>query len=213
MSNKYNIIQSIARKKGILRPRDLDHIHREYLIQLYQQGILEKIGRGLYILPDLDIDENFSFAQVCKKWPNATISLLSALRFHQLTTQLPYEIWVAIPNRAHHPLPTELPLRVVRFSGAALSAGIETKNIYGVKVPIFKGLCHVTVVDDGLSFLADTVKGIEIREAKKYQGVRISLTAMLGKARLKAQANLNLNGWLALSWLFSPFLSVDKSFL
>ncbi len=139
MLKKYKLIQSIAKKKGIIRPRDLDdyQIPREYLSRFYQQGQLKKIGRGLYILPNLDIDENFSLAQVCKSVPNGIISLLSALRFHQLTTQLPYQVWIAIPNKSHQPLLQEVSLRIVRFSGEALTAGIEAFMISGVKVPIY----------------------------------------------------------------------------
>jgi len=139
MLKKYKLIQSIAKKKGIIRPRDLDEyqIPREYLSRFYQQGQLEKIGRGLYILPDLEIDENFSLAQVSKSVPNGIISLLSALRFHHLTTQLPYQVWIAIPNKSHQPLLQEVSLRVVHFSGKALSAGIEAFMISGVKVPIY----------------------------------------------------------------------------
>ncbi len=139
MHQKYSLIKSLAKKKGILRPRDLNeyNIHREYLTRLCELGQLEKIGRGLYILPDLEIDENFSLAQVSKTVPNSTISLLSALRFHNLTTQLPFEVWIAIPNKAHQPSLKEISIKTVRFSGEALSAGIEEHLIFGVKVPIY----------------------------------------------------------------------------
>lgn len=139
MSIKYNLIKSLAKEKGILRPRDLNeyNIHREYLSQLCKLGQLEKIGRGLYTLPNLEFDENFTLAQVSKSIPNSTISLLSALRFHNLTTQLPFEVWIAIPNKAHQPSLTGISIRVVRFSGEAFSAGIEEHMILGVKVPIY----------------------------------------------------------------------------
>ena len=139
MHLKYRLIKSLAKEKGIIRPRDLNeyNIHREYLTRLCELGQLEKIGRGLYTLPNLEIDENLSLAQVSKSIPNSTISLLSALRFHNLTTQLPFEVWIAIPNKAHQPLLKEISIRVVRFSGEALSAGIEEHIIFGVKVPIY----------------------------------------------------------------------------
>ncbi len=139
MHNKYSLIESVAREKGILRPRDLKEydIPREYITRLYELGQLEKIGRGLYILPNLEVDENFSLAQVSKSIPNGTICLLSALGFHNLTTQLPFEVWIAIPNKAHRPSLTEISLRIMRFSGEALSAGIEEHIILGVKVPIY----------------------------------------------------------------------------
>jgi hypothetical protein len=122
MLQKYSLIKSLAEEKGILRPRDLSeyNIHREYLTRLCELGQLEKIGRGLYTLPNLEIDENLSLAQVSKSIPNSTISLLSALRFHNLTTQLPFEVWIAIPNKAHQPSLKEISIRVVRFSGDAI---------------------------------------------------------------------------------------------
>jgi predicted transcriptional regulator of viral defense system len=139
MHQKYSLIKSLAKEKGILRPRDLSeyNIHSEYLTRLCKLGQLEKIGRGLYTLPNLEIDENFSLAQVSKSIPKSTISLLSALRFHNLTTQLPFEVWIAIPNKAHQSSLKEISIRVVRFSGEALSAGIEEHIILGVKVPIY----------------------------------------------------------------------------
>jgi len=139
MSEKYQLIKSIAKEKGILRPRDLNeyNIHRNYLARLCKLGQLEKIGRGLYILPSLEIDENLSLAQVSKRVPNGTISLLSALRFHNITTQLPFEVWIAIPNKAHPPSLKEISIRIVHFSGEALSMGIEEHMILGVKVPIY----------------------------------------------------------------------------
>ena len=65
------------------------------------------------------------------------ICLLSALRFHGLTTQNPAEVWLAIDRKARAPREPELPLRIVRFSGAARTAGVETHRIDGVAVPVY----------------------------------------------------------------------------
>ncbi|MGB6847611.1 MAG: transcriptional regulator, partial [Thermoanaerobaculia bacterium] len=72
-----------------------------------------------------------------KRVPNGVISLLSALRYHQLTTQAPFEVWIAIDVKARLPKRDGVPIRVVRFSGEALRAGIEGHIIEGVSVPIY----------------------------------------------------------------------------
>ncbi len=136
---KIDQVIEIVRKIGILRPRDLDAhgIPREYLIRLSRQGRLEKLGRGLYQMPQADITENHSLAEACKKIPNAIICLLSALRFHGLTTQLPFEVWLAIDRKARIPKMDGLKLRVSRFSKEARSVGVEDHVIEGVKVRVF----------------------------------------------------------------------------
>jgi len=136
---KIDQVIEIVKKIGILRPRDLDAhgIPREYLIRLSRQGRLEKLGRGLYQMPQADITENHSLAEACKKIPNAIICLLSALRFHGLTTQLPFEVWLAIDRKARIPKMEGLKLRVSRFSKEARSVGVEDHVIEGVKVRVF----------------------------------------------------------------------------
>ncbi len=144
---KIDQVIEIVRKIGILRPRDLDAhaIPREYLIRLSRQGRLEKLGRGLYQMPQADITENHSLAEACKKVPNGIICLLSALRFHGLTTQLPFEVWLAIDRKARIPKLEGLKLRVSRFSKETRGVGVEEHVIEGVKVRVFSPA--KTVVD------------------------------------------------------------------
>ena len=75
-----------------------------------------------------------SLADISRKYPRAVICLLSALRFHNLTTQAPHEVWAAMPNKVR--IPDYPPLRTVRFSGKALTEGIETHQVEGVDVKI-----------------------------------------------------------------------------
>ena len=127
------------KEMGILRPRDLDRhgIPREYLRRLTRQGLVKQVGRGLYMLPDTEIDEHHSLAEIAKRVPHGVICLLSALRFHEMTTQAPFEVWVAIDSKAHLPRNHGVPVRVVRFSGQVLREGITTHTIEGVDVPIY----------------------------------------------------------------------------
>jgi len=128
-----------VQKTGVIRPRDLAGmgVQRTHLQRLLQQGRLARVGRGLYILPEAEITERHSFAEACKRVPNGVVCLLSALRFHELTTQAPFEIWLAIDRKARLPKVDTPPLRIVRFSGAALSEGIEKHIIEGVAVRVY----------------------------------------------------------------------------
>ena len=132
-------ILDLVRRLGVLRPRDLElrEIPREYLIRLHRQGRLERRGRGLYVLPGHALTANHDLAQVCKRVPRGVVCLLSALRFHGLTTQGPPEVWLALPEKARRPRLDSPPLRIARFSGRALTAGVEHHVIEGVRVPIY----------------------------------------------------------------------------
>jgi len=94
------------------------------------------VGRGLYALPDRSVSEHNTLAEVARKHPHAIVCLLSALRFHDLTTQSPFEVWLAIPNKARAPKMDYPPLRIVRFSGEALNVGVEDHVIDGVPVRV-----------------------------------------------------------------------------
>jgi predicted transcriptional regulator of viral defense system len=128
----------LAQGKALLRPSDAvakGH-SRLYLAQLAQRGLVHKVSRGLYALPQRKASEFASLAEVASKHPQALMCLLSALAFHGLTTQAPFEVWVAVDNKARAPQMPYPPLRIARFSGPALSEGVELHNIEGVPVKI-----------------------------------------------------------------------------
>jgi predicted transcriptional regulator of viral defense system len=137
----------MAREAGILRPRDLDafKLPRESLRRLLRSGLLERIGRGLYVRPGADVTENHSLAQAAKRVPAGVICLLSSLEFHELTTQAPFEVWIAIDVKARLPRVDVPPLRVVRFSGMALQSGVEEHRIEGTLARIY---CPAKTVAD-----------------------------------------------------------------
>jgi predicted transcriptional regulator of viral defense system len=138
-SSKAKAVLELARRQGIIRPKDLEErgLPPEYLWQFYQKGKLERSGRGIYRLPTHELTEHYSLAEVAKVVPRGVVCLLSALRFHELTTQSPFEVWLAIDRKAHKPISGQAPLRIVRFSGEALSAGVEEHRIEGVRVKIY----------------------------------------------------------------------------
>lgn len=130
---------ALAAQRGLLRPRDLASkgIPRAILSRLIESGHLTKLSRGLYALPDRPQSENHQLAEIAVRCPQGVYCLLSALRFHQLTTQNPHELWLALPNKAQVPRVDYPPLRIVRFSGTALAEGIEVHTIDGIAVRVY----------------------------------------------------------------------------
>ena len=128
--------RQLIQEMGVLRPRDLaaHGIPPRYASRLAREGLLERVERGLYTVADGDIHEYQTLAEVSRRMPHAVICLFSALRFHELTTQGPFEVWVMVDVHAYVPRTTELPVRIVYASGKALTAGIEEHSIMGVPV-------------------------------------------------------------------------------
>src|SRR6266852_3659205 len=124
---------------GIVRPRDIEAIGlpREYLVRLHRQGKLNRSGRGIYTLPDADVTEHHSYAEVTKRVPEATVCLLSALAFHEITTQSPASVWIALPKGARKPALDSHSIRIVRLSGLSLTKGIENHQVDGVPVRVY----------------------------------------------------------------------------
>ena len=126
-------------KRGIVRPHELASHGwaRSYLQRLESKGLIKRIGRGLYTAQDAAITEQRGIAEACKRVPHAVVCLLSALQFHNLTTELPFEVWIALDVKARKPAIDFPPLRVVRFSGQALTEGIDARVVEGVKVRVY----------------------------------------------------------------------------
>jgi len=112
-------------------------IHRQVLSRLVAAGELDRVARGLYRLPEHAVTEHHALAVAAAAVPRGVICLLSALQYHGIGTQLPSEVWIAIDRRARHPALTYPPLRVVRYSGEALSAGIETGRAEGRALRVY----------------------------------------------------------------------------
>jgi len=128
----------LVRSQGLVRPNALapKGIPRVALTRAVRSGQLERVGRGLYGLAARPVSAHGSLAEVAPRVPKGVVCLLSALRFHDLTTQSPFEVWLAIDNKAATPKLDYPPLRLVRFSGAALTDGVEEHVIDGVTVRI-----------------------------------------------------------------------------
>lgn len=138
MESSHQAILDLAAQRGLIRPRDLNEhgLPSVALTRLVRQGLLIRVGRGLYARPDRTVSEYGALAEVAHKHPQAIVCLLSALRVHDLTSQSPFEVWLAIPNKARAPKVDYPPLRLARFSGALLSDGVEEHKIDGVTVRV-----------------------------------------------------------------------------
>jgi len=129
----------LARRRGSVTRREVAEagIHTHTLSRLVRAGALERVARGQYRLPDAPITEHHGLALVAAAAPKGVVCLLSALSFHQIGTQLPHEVWIALDRRTRRPSLRYPRLRIVRFSGKALTEGIETHWVEGVELRVY----------------------------------------------------------------------------
>jgi predicted transcriptional regulator of viral defense system len=132
-------ITQLAKSAGVLRPRDLaaHGIARQYLKLAEKSGAVVRSGRGLYTPADASVTELHTFAVAAKRVPRGVICLLSALRFHDIGTQDPFEIWMAIGEKDRRPRSDYPRMRIVRFSRLSLEFGQEIHDIEGVPTRVF----------------------------------------------------------------------------
>lgn len=132
-------VLDLASRKGLLRASDLDAIDapRVVLTRLTAAGLLDKVGRGLYRLPSHTGSEHEGLATVATKVPQAVFCLLTALQFHELTTQLPRQVWIAMPRGSHVPRIAYPPIKMVQMTDGVYSEGIETVGRDGVKLRVY----------------------------------------------------------------------------
>jgi len=129
----------VVRRQGIARARDLERagVSRTQIRRLLERGLLARTGRGRYSLPGIVLTERHDLAEAARAAPGGVVCLLSALRFHGLTTQNPFEVWMAIDRKAWRPRIDRPPVRFVYLSGRAFEEGVETHPIGGVPVRVY----------------------------------------------------------------------------
>lgn len=123
---------------SVFRPRDIKGSGLSYhdLQRAVEHGSVERVARGLYRLAEAPVTELYDVALVCASVPTAIVCLFTALRIHGIGTSLPRHVWIAIPHRARTPRIRELPVRIIRFSGAALHHGIVEFDVEGIPTRI-----------------------------------------------------------------------------
>jgi len=132
-------ILELARRQRLLSAADL-RAHGwspQLLLKLQQHGKLQRVSRGLYSLPDSEMTEHQSLVEVCRRVPKAVVCLLSALQFHEIGTQLPHEVWIALPEATQTPAIDYPSLRIARLRGEAYSEGIETIVEHGSTIRVY----------------------------------------------------------------------------
>lgn len=132
-------ILRLVKAKGSLSTREVvaAGLHRQILTRMVRDGDLERVGRGFYRLPDHLVSEHHGLALAAAGVPHGIICLLSALVFHGVGTQLPSEVWIAIDRRARRPALRYPPIRVIRFSGEALTSAIEKHSVEGRPIRVY----------------------------------------------------------------------------
>ncbi len=131
-------LQTLLRRAGTARSRELvaAGVPRSRLSRMVAAGELQRLARDLYALPAYQGGEHGALVAVAKRAPAAVFCLLTPLRVHGLTTQAPFEVWIAIGNNDHPPRLGYPPLRTVRFSAESLAQGVETKRVDGTTVRV-----------------------------------------------------------------------------
>ena len=183
-ATKMDAALELLRKHGTLRPRDLASrsIPPDYLDRLYRLGRVDRVARGLYAWPDAEVSEHHGLAEVARLVPRGVVCLLSALRFHGLTTQSPREVWLTLPSKAWAPK-TEYPrLRIIRAMGPALTAMVEEHGVEGIAVKIYSPAKTVADcfkhrskvgLDVALEALRDTFRGRKATMDELWAAARV----------------------------------------
>ncbi|MFO7906394.1 MAG: type IV toxin-antitoxin system AbiEi family antitoxin domain-containing protein [Planctomycetota bacterium] len=186
-----------VRSHGIVRPRDLESIQvdRRVLKRLFDCGELVRRSRGVYTMPDHEATRHTELAEVCARAPTATVCLISALDFHELTTQIAHAVWIMIDRAARRPKIEQPRIHVVYASGEALEAGLELHEIEGVRVRItgpaktvadcFKYRAHVGH-DVGVEALRDCLGQRKATPAQIYGMAKIDRVTKTVRPYLEA---------------------------
>jgi predicted transcriptional regulator of viral defense system len=136
---KVEHVGAIVQKRTLVRSKELKglSVSRSHLWNLAKAGKIERVGRGLYRSKEAPISANETLLEVAKMVPLGVLCLSSALRYHELTTENPFEIWLAIERGTWSPKLDYPPVRVVHFSEAAFKFGIETRTVDGGKLRVY----------------------------------------------------------------------------
>jgi len=138
-ANHRQRLMRLASHRGTIRPRDLEPvgIPRTYLQRLVREGTMERVARGVYRMVGGPATRHATLVEVARRVPAGVACLLTALRFHDIGTQLPSRVWLAVERKAWKPRITDLPVHIVRFSAEAFTEGVELHELEGVTVRVY----------------------------------------------------------------------------
>lgn len=173
----------LAGERGVIRPQDLvaRDLNPNQLSHLARRGLLTRVARGLYASLDAPASEHHTLAEAARLYPKAVVCLLSALEFHGLTTQAPFQVWLAIDVKAWKPTRGGPPVRWVRSSGAALTAGIEVHELEGGPVRVYS---PAKTVVDCFKFRSKVGLDVAIEALRDYRARKGSVDELWHYARI-----------------------------
>ena len=165
----------LLKDKGLTRSRDLERagVSRTQLRRLCERGRIERVARGLYRLPGAPMGEKHHLAQAARRVPAGVLCLLSALRFHGLTTQNPFEVWMAIDRKAWRPRVEHPPLRLVYMSRPHLRADVEEHRVEGVTLRVFSAARTVADCFKFRNKIGTDVAVEALRDYRRQHGKRL----------------------------------------
>jgi len=133
-------VKELVRARGLARRRDVEEagLSSRLLYRLRDRGELLEVAPGLFKHPDTQFTEKHGFAEASKLVPRGVVCLLSALAFHEVGTQIPHRVWMAL-NRENRQEPdvSDPPMEFVWFTGAAFEEGQEVHEVEGVDVRVY----------------------------------------------------------------------------
>jgi len=132
-------LNAFREKGGTLRTRDLIAlgVHTDALYALREAGQVVELGRGLYRVADAEEAEHPDLAEVAARAPNAAVCLISALSYHEITTQIPSSVHLAVPQGDYHRIKLSMPVTVYRFDPKTFKEGLETNRVGGMPVRVY----------------------------------------------------------------------------
>lgn len=138
-ASQRRIAHIVLKARGIARLAELraEGVTAATMSRMERDGEVLRLARGLYQLPDAPLDAHHSLAEAAKRVPKGVVCLVSALAFHQLTDQLPRQVWIAIGQKDWAPKADGAPVRLVRFTDRLLTEGVESHTVEGVPVKVF----------------------------------------------------------------------------
>ncbi len=192
LSHEAAVLQ-LVRKRGLLHTRDVaaQAVPTVVLTRLVRAGKLERAGRGLYALAGAQASAQRSLAEVSLRAPRGVICLLSALRVHEVGTQSPFEVWLALPPGTTPPNIKHPQLKVARMSGASLTEGVERIKVDGVEVPVFNAAKTIADCFKFRNKIGIDVALEALREGwRERKATRVTMDALWHYAKVNRVANV-----------------------
>lgn len=138
-ASQRRIAHAVLKARGIARLVELraEGVTAATMSRMERDGEVLRLARGLYQLSDAPLDAHHSLAEAAKRVPKGVVCLVSALAFHELTDQLPRQVWIAIGQKDWAPKADGAPIRLVRFTDRLLTEGVESHTVEGVPIKVF----------------------------------------------------------------------------